>query len=151
VRQDPAVGVVIFGEGPLRGELTRAVAREGLQGHVVMPGFRSDLERYLPHFDVVALSSYTEGLPVIVLEAFAAGVPVVATAVGGVPEVIQDGVNGLLVPPGDGAALARALQDVLRDEGRRRAMGRSGRRRVQEHFTFAAQSAQYQRLFRQLL
>ncbi len=108
-RSDPSLGVVIFGEGPLRKELTRLIARLGLADHVVLPGFRGNLEDYLPHFDVVALPSHTEGLPVIVLEAFAARVPVVATAVGGVPEVIEDGVSGFLVPPGDVPALANHI------------------------------------------
>src|SRR5262249_630015 len=93
-RQTPDAGFVIFGEGPLRAALRQQIAARGLQTQVVLPGFRNDLERYLPHFDVVALSSYTEGLPVIVLEAYAAGVPMVGTTVGGVPEVIQDGVTG---------------------------------------------------------
>jgi glycosyltransferase involved in cell wall biosynthesis len=151
VRRDPEVGFVLFGEGPLRSELTRLIRKHRLQDHVILPGFRSNLEQYLPHFDVFALSSLTEGLPVAVLEAFAANVPVVATAVGGVPEVIEDGVSGWLVPPGDAAALANALMEALGDRDRRRAMGHRGRQRVQSQFTFAAQSEQYQRLICDLL
>src|SRR5207249_2045495 len=100
---------------------------------------------------LIALSSYTEGLPVIVLEAFAARLPVVGTAVGGVPEVIEDGVSGYLVPPGDAGALARRIGDVLSDDARRVQMGQRGRECVEAQFTFAAQSVQYQRLFEQLL
>jgi glycosyltransferase involved in cell wall biosynthesis len=70
-----------------------------LEGRFVLAGFRTDLERFLPHWDVAVLSSFTEGLPVIVLEAAAAAVPVVATAVGGTPEVVEDGRTGYLVPP----------------------------------------------------
>jgi glycosyltransferase involved in cell wall biosynthesis len=147
--KDPRLGFVIFGEGPLRGELTQLIAKCHLQGNVILPGFRSNLEQYLPHFDVVALSSYTEGLPVIVLEALAASVPVVATAVGGVPEVIEDGVSGWLVPPGDAPALAGRLTDALSSDAR--AMGRRGRKRVEEQFTFAAQSVLYQQLFEKLV
>jgi glycosyltransferase involved in cell wall biosynthesis len=145
IANDPRLGFVIFGEGPLRRDLTRLIARHHLQDNVVLPGFRTNLVQYLPHFDVVALPSYTEGLPVIVLEAFAAGVPVVASAVGGVPEVIEDGGSGRLVPPGDAKALAGGLSDVLKGDAR--AMGQRGRRRVETHFTFAAQSVQYQLLF----
>jgi glycosyltransferase involved in cell wall biosynthesis len=141
---EPRLGIVIFGEGPLRKELTRLIARHQVQDNVVLPGFRNNLEQYLPHCDVVALPSYTEGLPVIVLEAFAAGVPVVASAVGGVPEVVEDGVSGWLVPPGDAQALASRLTEVLQSDAR--AMGRCGRRRVEADFTFAAQSLQYQQL-----
>jgi glycosyltransferase involved in cell wall biosynthesis len=150
VKADPAVGFVIFGEGPLRGELTRSIARLNLSDHVVLPGFRADLEKVLPNFDLVALPSYTEGLPVIVLEALAARVPVVATAVGGVPEVIEDGVCGCLVPPGDAAALARCIAATLRDDDQRLAMGQRGRQRVTEQFTFAAQREAYLRLFQKL-
>jgi glycosyltransferase involved in cell wall biosynthesis len=149
-RKLPGIGFVIFGEGPLRHELTRLIARHRLREHVVLPGFRNNLEEYLPHFDVVALPSYTEGLPVIVLEAFAARVPVVGSAVGGVPEVIEDGVSGYLVPPGDSNVLAQRIEEVLGDDGRRLAMGQHGRRRVEDQFTFAAQSVQYQKLFEQL-
>jgi glycosyltransferase involved in cell wall biosynthesis len=150
VQQAPDTGFVVFGEGPLRGTLTRQIAARGLQQHMVLPGFQSNLEQYLPHFDLMALSSYTEGLPVVVLEAFAARVPVVGTAVGGVPEVIEDGVSGCLVPAGDADALARRVLELLRDDERRRTMGQRGRQRVEEHFTFAAQALQYQRLFGEL-
>jgi glycosyltransferase involved in cell wall biosynthesis len=150
VKAVPEAGFVVFGEGPLRPALLERIAARGLQGRFILAGFRNNLEQYLPHFDVVALSSYTEGLPVIVLEAFAAGVPVVGTTVGGVPEVIEDGLSGALVPPGDAGQLAVAITGLLADDERRTAMGRRGRRRVEEQFTFAAQAAQYQRLFQQL-
>jgi len=149
-KSDPDVGFVIFGEGPLRGELTRLIAQRNLLGHVVLAGFRTNLEKLLPSVDLVVLPSYTEGLPVIVLEALAARVAVVATAVGGIPEVIDDGISGCLVPPGDAAALARTIVAVLGDDSTRRALGRGGRQRVEEQFTFAAQSAAYRRLFQQL-
>ena len=80
---------------------------------VVLGGFRGDLDRFLPHFDMLVLPSFTEGLPNVVLEACAASVPVVATAVGGTPEVIEDGVSGLLVPPGDADALAERIRAAL--------------------------------------
>src|SRR5262249_8930565 len=91
------VGFVLFGDGPLRGNLESQIAARGLQGRFQLAGFRSDLDKFYPHFDLLALPSYTEGLPNVVLEAFAAGVPVVATAVGGTPEAVMHGVNGYLV------------------------------------------------------
>src|SRR5262249_16793891 len=139
-RADRDVGFVLFGDGPLRDHLTRQIAQQGLADRFVLAGFRSDLGRFLPHCDLVALPSYTEGLPVIVLEAFAAGVPVVATAVGGTPEVIEEGQCGYLVPPGDAAALVRRLSDLLGSESQRQAMGARGQQRVREQFTFAAQA-----------
>ena len=89
------------------------------------------MEQFLPHADLVVNSSYTEGLPVVVLEALAAGVPVVATAVGGTPEVIDDGVQGFLVPAGDPGALARRIEDALANEERRQRWAKHGRQRVQ--------------------
>jgi glycosyltransferase involved in cell wall biosynthesis len=146
-RADTATSFVLFGHGPLRDDLARRVRERGLEGRFVLAGFRTDLERLLPWCDVAVSSSHTEGLPVNVLEAQAAGVPVVATAVGGTPEVIEDGVGGYLVPPGDPAALARRITDVLHDEARRRVMGANGRRRVSAEFTCAAQAERYLQLF----
>ena len=100
VREHPRVGFLLCGDGPERPALARRIAEHGLEGKFVLAGFRTDLERLLPAWDLAVLSSHTEGLPVAVLEALAAGVPVVATAVGGTPEVVEDGVSGYLVPPG---------------------------------------------------
>jgi glycosyltransferase involved in cell wall biosynthesis len=149
-RTDNATGFVLFGEGALREALQRRIAQAGLTDRFVLPGFRADLDALIPTFDVLALPSYTEGLPNVVLEAFAAAVPVVATAVGGTPELVEDGTSGYLVPSGDPAALAEKLCAVLADENRRRAMGEAGRRCVQESFTFAAQAQRYQELFDEL-
>jgi len=148
VARDPRVGFVLFGEGPLRDNLTKRIAERGLQGRFLLAGFRSDLARVLPVCDLAVSSSHTEGLPVVVLEEMAAGLPVVATAVGGTPEVVEDGVTGWLVPPSDAAALARRMTDVLASPESARAMGLAGRRRVTTHFTFAAMAEGYLGLFR---
>jgi glycosyltransferase involved in cell wall biosynthesis len=147
---EPDTGFVIFGGGPLRDALAGQIAARGLQDCFILAGFRTDLQRFLPVLDLAVLSSLTEGLPVILLEALAAGVPAVSTAVGGTPEVIDDGVHGYLVPPGDAGALARRILDALRDDAGRRAMGERGRRRVRQQFTFATQGVQYQKLFAKL-
>jgi glycosyltransferase involved in cell wall biosynthesis len=138
---------VVFGDGPLREALARQIEAAGLVGRFVLAGFRDDLDGYIPWLDVMAIPSYTEGLPNVALEACAAGLPVVATAVGGTPEVIEDGENGYLVPPGDARALAGCLLAVLESDDRGREMGECGRRRVLEEFTFEAQAQQYRRLF----
>jgi glycosyltransferase involved in cell wall biosynthesis len=143
----PEAGFVLFGDGPLRGALEEQVARAGLGGRFVLAGHRTDIDRFLPHLDVMAMSSHTEGLPVALLEAMAAGVPVVATAVGGIPEVVEEAASGYLVLPGDPAALADRLRRLLADAGERRAFGARGRARVREDFTFAAQAERYARLF----
>ena len=148
VARHPGTGFVLFGDGPLRENLTKQIAERGLQGGFVLAGFRSDLARVLPACDLAVSSSHTEGLPVVVLEEMAAGLPVVATAVGGTPEVVEDGVTGWLVPPGDAAALARRITDLLASPESARAMGLAGRRRVATHFTFAAMAEGYLGLFR---
>ncbi|MCI0463519.1 MAG: glycosyltransferase [Gemmataceae bacterium] len=150
-RTAPDVGFVLFGDGPLREALARRIVESGLAGRFVLAGFRADVGRFLPHLDVGVLSSFTEGLPVILLETMAAGVPVVSTAVGGTPEVIEDGVSGYLVPPGSPEALAQRILDMLADEAMRLEMGQRGQQRVRAEFTFAAQSVQYQRLFERLV
>jgi glycosyltransferase involved in cell wall biosynthesis len=149
-RKYPATGFVLFGEGARREALVRQIADRELQDSFVLAGFRSDLDRFLPLFDWLAVPSYTEGLPNIVLEAFAAGVPVVASAVGGIPELIDDGKSGYLVPPKDSNALAGRLLEGLASAQHRDAMGQHGRGRVMEQFTFGAQSRSYEQLFAQL-
>lgn len=144
------VGFLILGEGPMRASLEQQIARLGLVGTVVLGGFRTDLERLIPGWDVGVLSSHTEGLPVAVLEAQAAGVPVVATAVGGTPEVIEEGVTGYLVPPANPEMLAERLLQVLGDDEKRRTMGQQAHQRVRSEFTFQAQAAKYRELFSRL-
>jgi glycosyltransferase involved in cell wall biosynthesis len=144
------IGFVLFGDGPLREDLAHRIEQMGLKKQFILAGFRPDLDRWLPNFDLLALPSYTEGLPNVVLEAFASRVPVVATAVGGTPEVVDDGVNGFLVPPGESEPLAQRMMDALANETQRQTMGMAGYYRVRDQFTFDAQCAQYQQLFREL-
>lgn len=149
--QNRGVGVVIFGEGSERPALERRIAQLGLRERVLLPGFSSELDSLLPGADVVALSSYTEGLPNILLEGSAAARPIVATAVGGCPEVVADGETGLLVPPGDPSALAQALRSLVADADLRCRLGQAGRRRMAERFTFTAQAHAYRELLAELL
>jgi glycosyltransferase involved in cell wall biosynthesis len=151
VSRDPSIGFVLFGEGPLRESLTHAIARRGLAGRFVLAGFRADLDAFVPHFDLMVLPSFTEGMPNVVLEAFASGVPVVASDVGGIPELVEDGASGRLVQPGDPGALSKAILEVLDPEETRTAMGRRGRERVSACFTFEAQAEAYRRMFREVL
>jgi glycosyltransferase involved in cell wall biosynthesis len=148
---DTSVGFLLFGDGPLRGELQRRIDTLGMSGRFVLAGFRSDLDKFMPFFDVLALPSFTEGMPNVVLEALAAGVPVVATAVGGTPEVIEEGVSGRLVPAGEPERLAHSISSVLTDEAARRQMGQRGRQRILDEFTFEAQARQYARLLDELV
>ncbi|HUL80450.1 MAG TPA: glycosyltransferase [Vicinamibacteria bacterium] len=131
----PETRLVIVGEGELRPALEAQVRDRGLGDRIVFAGFRRDLDRLLPAFSAFCLSSRLEGLGTSLLDAMAFGLPVVATAAGGIPEAVEDGVTGRVAPPGDPGALADALADVLGHEERRRAYGAAGRRRFLERFT----------------
>jgi glycosyltransferase involved in cell wall biosynthesis len=133
-RQEEA-RLVIAGEGELRPALEALVAERGLADRVVFAGFRRDLDRLRPAFSVFCLSSHLEGLGTSLLDAMAFGLPVVATAAGGIPEAVEDGVTGRVVAPRDPVALAGALEEVLGDDAHRRALGAAGRRRFLERFT----------------
>jgi len=113
-------------------------------------GFHEDVPALLESLDVVALPSWTEGLPVVLLEAMAHARPVVATPVGGTPELVVDGETGLLVPPRDPEALAAALRRLLEDPDLARRLGEAGRARVAERFTAAAQTRRILELYDEL-
>ncbi len=150
-RSDPRAGFIHFGDGPLRETIRRRIAELGLEDWFILAGHRNDLDRFLPHWDLSVLPSFTEGLPTVVLESYAAGVPVVATAVGGTPEAVADGVDGYLVPPGDPAALARRILDILQADARRLEMGRLGRQRILGDFTFDAQAVRFRHVCEDLM
>jgi glycosyltransferase involved in cell wall biosynthesis len=124
----------IVGDGPDRPELERRLRGLGLTESVRLAGSRDDVPALLAAADVFVLSSRSEGAPVSVLEAMAAGLPVVATRVGGVPELVEDGQTGFLVPPGDPAALTRVLAELLEDRALRRRLGDAGRQRARREF-----------------
>ena len=147
VREDDRVGIVLVGDGPDRPMLEALVRASKLESSVVFAGFRTDVDRLLPGADILAQSSHTEGLPNVVLEASAAGLPVVATDVGGTSEIIEDGVNGFLVPAADPPALARRLLELVRSPELRHQMGDRGRDLVRARFSFARQAAAYEELF----
>ena len=124
VRQaEPAVRFVLFGEGPERPLIERRISELGLMDTFHLPGFRDDLDVLIPWAQIVALPSFTEGLPNVALEASAAGVPVVATAVGGTGEVVVNGQTGFLVPAGDATRLADRIIDLVRNPDWGQALG----------------------------
>ena len=147
----PAARLLIVGDGPLRAELTAATQSLGLQHHVVFSGIRSDIPAVLGALDLLVFSSRWEGLPVALLEGMAAARPVVATAVGGVPGVIVDGTTGILVPPGEPAALAQACVRVLRSATQATQMGQAGRTRVETQYSIEAMIRQTVALYETLL
>jgi glycosyltransferase involved in cell wall biosynthesis len=132
LRTRPDLRFWIAGEGPLRSELEAQQERLGLEEKVRFLGFREDVTDLLRAADIFCVSSYLEGLGTSTLDAMAAGLPVVATRVGGIPEVVADGVSGVLVPPRDPRSLADAILALAGNPERRAAMGAAGRGRAQE-------------------
>lgn len=126
----PRAHFVWLGEGECRGALERRRAALGLEANVHLAGFRAEAKALMRQFDLFVLPSYLEGLCTSLLDAQALGVPIVATAVGGVPEVVSDGVSGRLVRGLEPAALAAAIRDALADPGARSAWAAGGRRSV---------------------
>jgi glycosyltransferase involved in cell wall biosynthesis len=131
----PGARCLIVGGGPLEGELGALIAERGLTACVRLLGFRDDVPSLLRLFDVFCFPSLDEGLGTSLLDAMARGVPVVASDAGGIPEAVEDGREGRLVPAGDADRLAVALLDVLADPAAARAYGEAGRARVAAAFT----------------
>lgn len=128
----PAARFLLVGDGELRPMLERLRARWGLEGCLHLLGWRRDVPQLLAAADVVTLTSRFEGLPRVLVEARCAGVPVVAMAVDGVVEVVEDGVNGFLVPPGDVATMADRVGWLLANPKQAKAMGEVGREGLEE-------------------
>jgi sugar transferase (PEP-CTERM/EpsH1 system associated) len=144
----PAIQLLIAGDGPARPALVEQVNRLGLTDRVTFTGHCDRVKSVLDRLDVFVLPSLTEGIPLALLEAMAAGVPVIATAVGGVPEVVEDGVSGVLVPADDVTALAGAIDQIVADPSRRRDLAQNGRTRVVDRFSLSAMAAAYRELYR---
>jgi sugar transferase (PEP-CTERM/EpsH1 system associated) len=142
--------LALVGDGPLRAKLAQTAQDAGVADLVWFPGARNDIPELMRSFDVFALSSIAEGTPVTLLEAMACGRPVVATAVGGIPEVVQDGVNGALVPAGQPQALADALHAYVEAPARVAQHGAAARERIERHYSVAAMVGAYAVLYGQL-
>lgn len=130
---EPRLRFLSVGQGPLKAELESMHAASGLGDRFTFLGFRRDIPALLAAADVLTLSSAHEGLPVAVMEAFAVGLPVVATAVGGVPQQVRDGVEGRVVPPGNPAALAGAIVALAQDPDLRATMAAAARARSADY------------------
>jgi glycosyltransferase involved in cell wall biosynthesis len=140
----------LLGDGVERPRIEAAIAAAGLGGTLRLEGRLPDAAAQLAHVQFCVQPSNDEGLPNAILEAMAAGVPVVATRVGGIPELIHDGVDGLLVPPGDPAALAAAIARLASDEALRVRLGAAARERARA-FSWEACTDQHVRLYEELL
>ncbi len=134
----PNLHVRCFGQGLLAAEIQRQIADLELSDHVQLAGFRDDLPNILPALDLVVHPVLMEGLGVSLLQAASAGVPIIASRVGGIPEAVRDGENGLLVPPGDVAALRETISRLLADPEYRRKLGAGGQELMAREFSVDA-------------
>jgi len=143
--------LAIVGEGPLRPALAQQVAQAGLTDVVWLPGARNDIAAIMQGFDVFALSSIAEGTPVTLLEAMACELPVVSTRVGGIPDLVPEGVAGALVPARDAGALADALAVYARSPELAKRHGATARQRIEQRYSIDTMLAAYLGLYDALL
>jgi len=148
-REDDDLRVEVAGGGPCLEDLKGLAAELGVAERVTFLGEVRDVPALLGRARIFVLPSLSEGIPLTVLEAMARGLPVVATRVGGLHEVVDHGVTGLLVPPADPGALAGAMVELCNDPHRRDGAGRAGRRRVEECFDVRRMLAQYEALYKE--
>lgn len=144
------VKFLITGDGPGESALRDQARALGIADRVVFAGFRRDIPLILAGLDVFVISSLSEGLPLVLLEAMAAGRPAVCTAVGGIPEVVAAGENGMLVPVHDTAGLAAKVLAILQDQELARSLGARAKATVEERFSAAAQAAAMDELYREV-
>jgi len=151
VQEIPDTRFVILGEGELREHLEKQVHEHHLEKHVLLPGFRTDVLGCMKGFDLFVMSSVTEGLGTSLLDAMACRRPIVATRAGGIPEIVEDGISGLLVPPRDAHALAEAIVRALRDPALRERLGEAGFNRVRDRFTVERMVAETDAVYQKLV
>lgn len=126
---------LIVGDGPLKNTLEQQANNLGINDKCSFIGFQEDIPAILKITDILVLSSHIEGLPMVILEAMASGIPVVASAVGGIPEVVEDGKTGFLVQPGNPYSLSEKLAELIIDKNLRERMGESGKLKVEKSFS----------------
>jgi sugar transferase (PEP-CTERM/EpsH1 system associated) len=142
--------LAIIGHGPLFSKVETKIKDAGLADVVWLPGARDDVANLMQSFSVFAMTSIAEGTPVVILEAMASGLPIIATKVGGIPEVVIDGVTGSLVPVSESAAFAKALSKYIVATDTLAAHGAEGRKRVEDIYSVEAMLAAYTGLYDKL-
>jgi len=150
-KEYPSISLWLVGDGPLRGRVEKLVKEKGFERNVKFLGVREDVAKLLSEADVFILPSDWEGVPLSILEAMAASKPVIATSVGGVPELVENGVSGILVPPGNPEALAKAILHLANDPDLRQRMGKAGQKIAIERFDISRTAREYEALYLELL
>jgi len=143
----PETRFLFFGQGPLKGELRALCRKTGVEDNIYFAGFRTDLEKILPCLDILLHPASMEGLGVSLLQAAASGVPIIGARAGGIPEVINEGINGYLIPPADSRAIIDSVISLLQDPEKRRRFGMAGRNMVESYFSIDAMVEAYKRLY----
>jgi glycosyltransferase involved in cell wall biosynthesis len=148
-RSHPEARLTLVGDGPDRAALEARAAELGLENRVTFAGYRDQdgVAEALAGSDIFVLPSFAEGLPVVLMEALAARCAVVATRIAGIPELVRHGETGLLVPPGEAAALAQAVAQLLDDPALRARLAEAGRAAVEAEFDLGREPAKLARLF----
>jgi glycosyltransferase involved in cell wall biosynthesis len=149
-RNEQESKLVIVGEGPLRSALEQCASSHGVSQHVRFLGMRSDVYDLMRAFDVFVLSSLHEGVPMVLLEAMALGVPIVATRVGGIPEILEDGREAMLVPAQDPEAIARAIAVLAEACELRTRFARSAQSRAEGQFSIEVSATSMREMYRSL-
>ena len=147
----PEVHFLLVGDGPLRGEVEAGIREHGLEEAVHLAGLQEETRPYFAAFDAYLMTSQFEGLPIALLEAMAMGVPSVVTAVGGIPELVEDGVNGHLHPFGALEGLATSLGRILEDKEYRRALGVAARQRVVDGFSMERMQGELEAIYERVI
>ena len=145
------VRFLVVGDGPERTKLEQMAKEMELGDKVRFTGFVEDMGSIYRSLDLLVISSLTEGIPLVVLEAMQQGIPVVSTRVGGIPEVIEDGVNGILVEPGDPHALSRAIVSLVLDDNKYVEISRNGRDRIARSFNRSVWTQEMEKIYHDVL
>jgi glycosyltransferase involved in cell wall biosynthesis len=143
----PNARILFVGDGDDRAKLEAAVRERGLHASIIFTGFRADVPEILMGSDALLLPSRVEGFGYVLVEAMAAGIPCIASRVSSIPEIVQDGVTGILHSVGDSGAIADAINALLSDRAKARAMGDAGARIAREKFTFRTMLDQVEQVF----
>ena len=151
VQNYPEVKILIIGKGPLKKNLEERVKSLNLENQVIFYDYVENVVEAYDIFNLMVLPSLTEGFPAVLLEAMAFSVPIVATRVGGVPEAIEDGISGILVPPKNPEALAEAIIKIYENPELASEMAKNARTRFEKYFTAETMARQYENIYEELL
>lgn len=147
----PNVNFLVVGDGPLRNDMEKLSMQLGIKDVVLFTGWKKNVKEYMDIIDVVCIPSLWEALPFLLLEAMYTKKPVVATHVGGIPEVVDDGKTGILVPPSRPEVMANAIITLIENKRIAKEMGEAGKRRVQQLFSVEQMITHYEKLYLDLL